>query len=109
VYAVIETGGNQFKVAQGDTIKVPKIGNVSETVVQLDKVLLISKDDTVFVGQPYLENASVKAEIQGSGKSPKILVYKQKPRKGFRRLKGHRQEYTVLKISDIVFGGKHGS
>jgi large subunit ribosomal protein L21 len=105
MYAVIETGGQQHRVTPGDVIKVQKItGGVSQEV-SLEKVLMVSKDDTVHVGKPYVENAAVKAEIQGDEKSNKVIVYKQKPRKGYRKLNGHRQNYTVLKIKDIVFGG----
>jgi large subunit ribosomal protein L21 len=104
MYAVIETGGQQFKVFPGDTIQVQKIVT-GEKDVNLDKVLVVAKDDSVFVGRPYLENASVKAEVQGDVRGNKVIVYKQKPRKGYRKLNGHRQGYTVLKIQDIVFGG----
>jgi large subunit ribosomal protein L21 len=105
MYAVIETCGKQIRVSQGDVIKVrEKIGE-SETEIEIDKVLLISKNDNIFLGKPYLENASVKAEIKSSGRDSKILVFKQKPRKGFRNLRGHRQDFTVLMIKDIVFGG----
>ncbi len=105
MYAVIETGGQQHRVTAGDLIQVQKIaGGVSQEVT-LEKVLMVSKDDSVRLGNPYVENASVKAEIQGDVRSDKVIVYKQKPRKGYRKLNGHRQNYTVLKIKDIVFGG----
>jgi large subunit ribosomal protein L21 len=104
MYAVIETGGQQHRVAPGDTVKVQKIGS-SEKEISIDKVLLVSKDDKVEIGNPFVKNAVVKAEIQGEGRDPKVIVYKQKPRKGHRKLNGHRQGYTVLKIKDIVFGG----
>ncbi len=105
MYAILETGGQQHKVSQGDIIKVKKIAIGNKKEVIFDKVLLLSKDKDIFLGKPFLENASVKAEVQGTGRSPKILVYKQKPRKGYRKLRGHRQDYMVLKIKDIVFGG----
>ena len=104
MYAVIETGGQQHRVAPGDTLKVQKIEG-TEKEISLDKVLLISKDDGLQVGNPYIKNAVVKAEVQGDGRYPKVIVYKQKPRKGYRKLNGHKQGYTVLKIKDIVFGG----
>jgi large subunit ribosomal protein L21 len=105
MYAVIETGGQQHRVTPGDVIKVQKIAGGASEEVSLDRVLMVSKDDTVHVGRPYIENAAVKAEIQGDVKAKKVIVYKQKPRKGYRKLNGHRQNYTVLKIKDIVFGG----
>ncbi len=104
MYAVIETGGQQHKVAPGETLKVQKI-NGTETEISLDKVLLIAKDDDVQVGSPFVKNAAVKAEVVGHGRYPTVIVYKQKPRKGYRKLNGHRQDYTILKIKDIVFGG----
>ena len=105
MYAVIESGGQQHRVAPGDVIKVAKMAGSAESECVFDKVLLVSKDDKVYLGSPYLEAASVKGEIQGNTKSKKVLVFKQKPRKGFRKLRGHRQDVTVVKIRDIVFGG----
>jgi len=104
MYAVIETGGQQHKVVPGETLRVQKIAG-KEKEISLDKVLLISKDDGVQVGSPFVKNAAVKAEVVGHGRYPTIIVYKQKPRKGHRKLNGHRQDYTILKIKDIVFGG----
>ena len=104
MYAVIENGGQQHKVSPGDTIKVQKLSG-SEKEIRLDKVLMVSKDDKVQIGAPYVEKAAVTAEILGDERGRKVLVYKQKPRKGYRKLNGHRQSYTVLKIKDIVFGG----
>ncbi len=104
MYAIIEAGGQQFKVSPGETIKVQNFGG-DEKEVSLEKVLLVAKDDEVSLGKPYLENAKVRAEVVGGGKADKVIVYKQKPRKGYRKLNGHRQGYTVLKISDIIFGG----
>ncbi len=105
MYAVIETGGQQHRVAPGDVIRVQKIAGGVSQEVSLDKVLMVAKDDGVHVGKPYVENAAVKAEIQGDVRSDKVIVYKQKPRKGYRKLNGHRQALTVLKIKEIVFGG----
>jgi len=104
MYAVIETGGQQHKVTPGETLRVQKIEG-TEKEISLDKVLLISKDDGVQVGSPFVKNASVRAQVVGHGRYPTIIVYKQKPRKGHRKLNGHRQDYTILKIKDIVFGG----
>lgn len=105
MYAIIENGGHQYKVSPGETIRVQRIeaGNVKE--ISLDKVLLVSKEENVSVGKPFVKNALVKAEIQGDEKGEKALIFKKKPRKGHKKLRGHRQNYTVLKITDIVIGG----
>lgn len=105
MYAVIDVGGQQQKISQGDTIKVQKVVRDDQKEIALDNVLLVSRDDTIIVGQPYVENVSVKAEVLKTDKASKILVFKQKPRKGHRKLRGHRQAYTLVRITDIVFGG----
>jgi large subunit ribosomal protein L21 len=105
MYAVIETGGQQHKVFPGGVVEVQRLDQEKGKEITLDKVLLVSKDEQVIVGTPFVKNAAVKAEIQGEEKSSKVLVYKQKPRKGYRKLNGHRQRYTILKIKEIVFGG----
>ncbi|MBI5101885.1 MAG: 50S ribosomal protein L21 [Nitrospirae bacterium] len=105
MYAVIETGGQQHRVTPGETIKVQRLESESGSTISLDKVLVVSKDESVQIGRPYLANASVKAEVLGDRKDAKVIVYKQKPRKGHRKLNGHRQAYTILKITDIVIGG----
>ena len=105
MYVVIENGGHQHRVSPGDTIRVQKIEDGSEKEIILDKVIFVSSGENVSVGRPYVENASVKAEIQGNEKGAKDLIFKKKPRKGHKKLRGHRQNYTVLKITDIVFGG----
>jgi large subunit ribosomal protein L21 len=105
MYAVIENSGHQHKVSPGDTIRVQKIENGNEREISLDKVIFVSSGENVSVGRPFVENALVKAEIQGNEKGTKDLIFKKKPRKGHKKLRGHRQNYTVLKITDIVFGG----
>ena len=104
MYAVIETGGQQHKVAPGEMVRVQKIEGAGKEI-SFDKVLLISKDESLEIGSPFVANAAVKAEVIGHGRYPKVIVYKQRPRKGYRKLNGHRQDYTLLKIKDIVFGG----
>jgi len=105
MYAVIEKGGHQHKVSPGDTIRVQKIEDGDKKEISIDKVILVSSGEKVSVGRPFVENASVKAQIQGNEKGVKDLIFKKKPRKGYKKLRGHRQDYTVLKITDIVFGG----
>lgn len=104
MYAVIETGGQQHKVSPGDTIKVQKIAG-DEKEITLDKVVLIAQDDNVSVGKPFISGARVTAEVQSEIRAAKVIVYKQRPRKVYRKLNGHRQKYSVLKIKDIVVGG----
>ncbi len=105
MYAVIETGGKQYKVSSGDKIEVEKLDAEPGTEVKLDKVLALVKDDETVFGNPYVSDASVSAEVVDSGKKKKVLVFKQKPRKGYRRLRGHRQHFTTLRIKEIKQGG----
>jgi large subunit ribosomal protein L21 len=105
MYAVIETGGKQYRVTEGMLLKVEKLDVPEGESLEINKVLLINKDGNLIVGAPYLENASVKAKVIETKKDKKILVFKKKPRKGFKRLRGHRQYYTKLKIETINYGG----
>ena len=101
MYAVIQTGGKQYRVAPGEEIKVEKLdGNVGDEVY-FNTVLLISKDDKVAVGKPVLKDTKVVAKITSHDRGPKIVVFKYKRRKGYRRKQGHRQDYTGVKILDI--------
>ena len=101
MFAVVKTGGKQDKVAKGDVIQVEKLeGNVGETVT-LDKVLLFSEGETHLPGAPYVENCTVTCEVAGQLKDKKIIVFKKKRRKNYRRKNGHRQEFTRLKVTDI--------
>jgi large subunit ribosomal protein L21 len=101
MYAVIQTGGKQYRVAPGEEIKVEKLdGNVGDEVY-FDNVLLVSKDDKVTVGKPVLKDTRVVAKITSHGRGPKIVVFKYKRRKGYRRKQGHRQDYTGVKILHI--------
>lgn len=101
MYAYVETGGKQYKVAPGDTIKVEKLSGAPGSIVTLDKVLTVIKDGTHVMGNPYVAKASVSAEVVKTAKDKKVLVFMQKPRKDMRRLRGHRQELTTLKIKEI--------
>ncbi|MDP2167797.1 MAG: 50S ribosomal protein L21 [Thermodesulfovibrionales bacterium] len=104
MYAIVEAGGRQLKVSEGDRVNVEKMEAATGSEVKLDKVVaLINEDGSVF-GSPYISGAYVNAEVAGSGKGDKILVYKQKPRKGHRKLNGHRQQYTTLAIKGIQKG-----
>ncbi|RMG73447.1 MAG: 50S ribosomal protein L21 [Nitrospirae bacterium] len=105
MYAIVETGGKQYRVREGQTIKVEKIEVPAGETVELDRVLLVSDSDNVTVGTPYVEGAKVKAKVVETKKDKKVLVFKKKPRKGFKRLRGHRQFYTKLQIENITIGG----
>lgn len=105
MYAVIEAGGQQFRVSPGDTIKVQRMRGNAGDAVTFERVLLVGGEEKVVIGRPYIESATVHAEVVGTAKERKVLVFKKKPRKGFKRLRGHRQPMTKIMIKDIVVGG----
>jgi large subunit ribosomal protein L21 len=101
MYAIVETGGKQYKVNVGQTLNVERLpGEVGGQVV-LERVLMVSDGDEVKIGRPVVEGAQVIGQIAAQGKGRKIVVFKHKRRKGYRRTKGHRQLLTTLKITDI--------
>lgn len=101
MYAVIETGGKQYRVQEGETIFIEKLdGNQGDTV-NFEKVLLISDESDIKVGKPYVEGATVNASILEQGKAKKIIVFKYKAKKDYRKKQGHRQPYTKVKIEKI--------
>ncbi|MFP4497109.1 MAG: 50S ribosomal protein L21 [Vulcanimicrobiota bacterium] len=102
MYAIVETGGKQYKVAADDVFRVEKLeGNVGDEV-KLDKILAVEKDGDMTVGKPYVEGASVKAEIKRQGKGKKVTVFHYKPKKRIRVKNGHRQQFTALQVKEIV-------
>ena len=102
MYAVIETGGKQYRVQEGDIVFVEKIDNEEGEKIDLSKVLLVSKEDDLIVGKPYVEGAKVEATVLEQGKAKKIIIFKYKAKKNYRKKQGHRQPYTKLKIEKIV-------
>lgn len=101
MYAVIETGGKQYRVQEGDVVFIEKVaGNEGESL-SFDKVLLVSNGEEVNVGKPYVNGVSVTGNIVEQGKSKKIVVYKFKRKKDYRKKQGHRQPYTKVKIEKI--------
>ncbi len=105
MYAIVENGGKQYKVSPGQIIRVEKLSRETGTDFTLDKVLMISKEDRGIYGSPYVDGAKVIASVEGEGKARKVIVHKQRPRKVYRKTNGHRQQYTSLRIKEIVFGG----
>ncbi len=100
MYAVIETGGKQYKVQQGDVLFIEKLDVEDGAAVTFDKVLVVGGDD-LKVGAPYVEGATVTATALKQGKAKKIIVYKYKPKKGYHKKQGHRQPYTKVEITAI--------
>ena len=105
MYAIVESGGKQYKVLPDDTLKVAKLSLEQGSEVILDKVLMVSQEDRSIYGSPYIKGAKVLATVEGIGKARKVLVFKMRPRKASRKLMGHRQPYTSLKIKEIVLEG----
>ena len=102
MYAVIKTGGKQFKVAEGDVLKVEKLTTDIGKSLNLDSVLTLVDGDKVTIGKPIIKGASVGATIISHGKSDKVKIFKMNRRKGYRKSQGHRQSYTEIKINKIA-------
>jgi large subunit ribosomal protein L21 len=99
--AVVKTGGKEYRIAKGDLIRVEKMeGKVGDQVTMKD-ILMISDEDKVQVGNPFLTNAVITGEIVQQVRGKKVLIYKMKRRKNYRRTKGHRQTYTYVRVNDI--------
>lgn len=101
MYAIVNTGGKQYKIQQGDILRVEKIPGEVGSPVSFDKVLMFSDGENVNIGRPVLDNVAVKGHIVEQGKGKKIIVFKYKRRKRYRRKLGHRQQYTAIKIDSI--------
>jgi len=101
MYAVVSTGGKQYKVQKGETLRIEKIPGEVGGKVTLDKVLLVADGENIRVGRPVIEKAAVQASIVKQDKAKKILVFKYKRRKRYRRKAGHRQPYTAIRIDGI--------
>jgi large subunit ribosomal protein L21 len=104
MYAVVKTGGKEYKISKGDLLRVEKLdGNIGDPVT-LNEVLMVSDEGQFQVGTPLLANTAIRAEIVQEIKGKKVLTYKMKRRKNYRRFKGHRQMYTYLKVNEIQTG-----
>jgi len=101
MYAVIQTGGKQYRVSEGDVLRVEKIKAEEGDSVDLDKVLMVGEGESVNVGTPYIEGGKVTATIKAQGRGKKIKIIKFKRRKHHMKRQGHRQSYTVLEITGI--------
>ena len=102
MYAIIVTGGKQYKVTEGDVVFIEKLDVAVGETVTFDKVLVVSKDDQLTVGGPYVDGATVTANVVKQGQSKKITVFKYKPKKNEKKKIGHRQKYTKVQIQTIA-------
>ncbi len=101
MYAIIQTGGKQYKVAEGDVVRVEKLAAAEGETVEFDRVLTVVKEGEVIVGKPVVEGAKVTAKVVAQGKDKKILVFKYKAKSNYRRRQGHRQPFTKVVIEKI--------
>ncbi|MFM9413517.1 50S ribosomal protein L21 [Peptococcus simiae] len=102
MYAIIETGGKQYKVEEGQELVIEKLAAEADETVTVDKVLLVNKDGAITVGKPFVEGAKVSLKVVENGKARKITVFKYKPKKNYRRKKGHRQPFSRVVVESIV-------
>ena len=101
MYAIVESCGRQYKVTEGDVVFFEKLDVEEGKNVTFDKIVLVSDDKKVEIGAPYVKNVSVEGTVVSHGKGKKIIVYKYKPKKNYRRTQGHRQPYTKVEIKSI--------
>jgi large subunit ribosomal protein L21 len=101
MYAIIETGGKQYKVQEGDVLFIEKLNAAEGETVTFDKVLAVSKEGGLVVGSPLVSGAAVSAKVEKHGKGAKIIVYKYKPKKNYRKKQGHRQPYTKVVVEKV--------
>ncbi len=101
MYAIIQTGGKQYRVEEGQVINIEKLDVEAGDTVEFDQIKLVSTEEGLEVGQPTLEDAKVSAEVLDQVKGKKLIVFKYKPKNNFRKKNGHRQPYTKVKITGI--------
>lgn len=106
MYAIIETGGKQYRVQEGDVITVEKLNVAAGETVEFDRVLALSDGSAVQVGAPVLETAKVFGSVVENGKGQKVIIFKYKSKKDYRKKQGHRQPYTMIKIETLSADGK---
>ncbi|MTH95110.1 50S ribosomal protein L21 [Roseibium sp. RKSG952] len=105
MFAVIKTGGKQYKVAADDLLKVEKLDAEAGSTVTFDEVLMVGNDSDTTIGAPTVDGASVVAEVVDQGRNRKIIIFKKRRRQNSRRRNGHRQSFTLVKVTDILTGG----
>ena len=105
MYAVVKTGGKQYRVSPDDVLKVEKLDGQAGDIITLDEVLMVGEGSDVTVGAPAVEGASVAAEIVEQSRARKIIIFKKRRRQNYRRKKGHRQHQTTLRVTEILTGG----
>ena len=101
MYAIVETGGKQYRVSEGDVITVERLEAEVGSKVELDRVLVLGEGEDLKVGTPYISGAAVIAEVVEHGKAKKVIIFKYKSKKDYRKKQGHRQPYTMLKIENL--------
>ncbi len=101
MFAVVKTGGKQYKVTKGEVIRVEKLDAEVGSEINLPEVMMVTDQDDVQIGSPVLDTAVVKAKVLEHGRARKIVVFKKKRRKGYKKKRGHRQPFTTLEITDI--------
>lgn len=102
MYAIIETGGKQYKVEEGQELVIEKLAAEADETVTVENVLMLNNDGAVTAGKPFVEGAKVTLKVVENGKARKITVYKYKPKKNYRRKKGHRQPFSRVVVESIV-------
>uniref|UniRef100_A0A7V4G7U9 Large ribosomal subunit protein bL21 n=1 Tax=Desulfobacca acetoxidans TaxID=60893 RepID=A0A7V4G7U9_9BACT len=102
MFAIIQTGGKQYRVAPGDILRVERLPGERGDEIALDQVLLVADEENIRVGQPLVAGARVVGRILQQGKAKKIIVFKKKRRKNYRRKQGHRQLFTALEVKEII-------
>ena len=102
MYAIIATGGKQYKVSEGDIVRVEKLGVEAGEAVTFDQILLVSKDGEIAVGNPTVAGATVEADVVRNGKAKKVIVYKYKRKTGYHKKNGHRQQYTAVCVNASI-------
>ena len=105
MYAVITSGGKQYRVAEGDVVRVEKLEAESGAPVEFKDVLLVKTDAKTYIGQPLVEGASVQGVLESQGKDDKVLVFKYKAKKQYRRTRGHRQQHSQVRVEKINVAG----
>lgn len=106
MYAVFQTGGKQFRAEPGDRVRVPSLDAEPGATITFDRVLLAADGSDVSVGAPVVEGAAVTAEVLRHGRDKKVIIFKRKRRKNYRRKKGHRQGFTEIRVNDVVLQGR---